>query len=93
MFVYGSYLDGLPRVLLEAQQRKIPVVTTHNCGCKEAAKYCMFANNPQDMAKKTMKLLKKPNDVDKCYKYVNETFDKNKMVKGYYDIICGNSNL
>jgi glycosyltransferase involved in cell wall biosynthesis len=99
IFAYCSFLDGLPRVLIEAQAASLPVIVKDECGCREAIvdkKSGFLVENKEEFAKKTLLLIKnkklRKSMGKKAEKIVKEKFNTNKMGQAYYErfkkILC-----
>jgi len=65
--VFPSYYnEGVPRCLMEASSMRLPIITSHNRGCKEVvlnnvSGFLCHVNDPFDLADKMEKMILLPN--------------------------------
>jgi glycosyltransferase involved in cell wall biosynthesis len=97
-FVFPSYYnEGVPRSLMEAASMELPVITSHNRGCKEvvqhrASGYLTRMHDPFDLADKMEQMMSLP-DEERRYMgqqgraLVIRKFEMQKVVETYRETI------
>jgi glycosyltransferase involved in cell wall biosynthesis len=97
-FVFPSYYnEGVPRSLMEAASMELPVITSHNRGCKEVVLpgqtgFLCNVHDPFDLADKMEKMILLPTDqrvsMGKSGRaWVHRKFDVQKVVQEYADTL------
>jgi glycosyltransferase involved in cell wall biosynthesis len=97
-FVFPSYYnEGVPRSLMEAASMELPVITSHNRGCKEVVQhrtsgYLTRMHDPFDLADKMEQMMSLP-DEERRYMgqqgraLVIRKFEMQKVVETYRETI------
>jgi glycosyltransferase involved in cell wall biosynthesis len=92
IFVFPSYREGFPRVLLEAAAFKLPIVTTNVPGCREVVThdYNGFLVKPRNIGELSDAIVDLTKSSEKrkimggrSYNYVKKHFDLSVVVEAY----------
>lgn len=97
-FVFPSYYnEGVPRSLMEAASMELPVITSHNRGCKEVvlhrtSGYLTRMNDPFDLADKMEQMMSLSDEERRCMgqqgrALVIRKFEIQKVVETYRETI------
>ena len=94
VFVLPSYSEGLPKAALEAASISMPLILTNISGCSECIDgngYLVEKENPDDLAKKMIKFIEKPDSVIKMglasKKIVQNKFSIKEIAAKYLRVI------